>query len=590
MRSLFLFLVLRLFIISLPSLYAQDNSQRDMADMGEHIRYLRTKKDTFSALKELSFLYLAKSDYSRAIYYAEQLRQKGEAESNDYFRLYAYIYLGQGLMMRGYEKPSKFYLDKSLKLAQELKNDSALCSVYNGLGLFTANIKTDYYHSISYFFKGIEIAKRNNNEQLLSILLCNLGGMYYLLNDTTGLKYSLECYELGHKREDTYTIMSGAVNTAYIYYLKKNYIEASKYAKEAEFIMQRNGFYDLSNIYNLLGSISYETGDRHTALAYFDKALQQKDYAHTSSIASTYLGYANVLSKEGRYEEAAAFLKKGLEVSSSRHNKIYRHSLLQALSDCYEQMGQYATALKYYKEFRTEKDSVFNEEKERSLNELRIKYDVEKQKNELVHGKLRLVQNEKKIQFLTFGFLLIGLAFSFTYYLYYKKNRLYLKIVLQNQEAIRREESLRFEIKKLRKEGTKEKNESAEKYAASSLTDEKMTELYYRLGQLIQENKVYKDNFITKEKVAEMLNTNRTYLSQVINEQTGKTFTHYINSFRVEEAIRLLSDPTNNIPLKALSSELGFNSISTFYSVFQSAVGMPPSLYRSKVLDIQKGR
>lgn len=590
MKFPFSFFFLGLLVISFAPLYAQNNIPKNSDDINERINYLRTKKDNLYALKELSFLHLAKSDYSKGIYYAEQLRHKGEAEQNDYFRLYSYIYLGQGLMMKGNEKPSKFYLDKSLALAQKLKNDSALCSVYNGLGLYTANIEMDYYHSISYFFKGIEIAKKNNNEQLLSILLCNLGGMYYLLNDTTGLKYSLECYELGHKREDTYTIMCGAVNTAYIYYLKGNYTEASKYAKEAEFIMQRNGFYDLSNVYNLLGYISYKTGDNSTALAYFDKALQEKDYAHASSIASTYLGYANVLSKEGRYEEAVVFLKKGLDVSASRHNKIFRHSLLQALSNCYEQMGKYAAALKYYKDFRVEKDIVFNEDKERSLNELRVKYDVEKKENELVNGKLSLLQKEKKIQYLTFGFLLIVLALSFTYYLYYKKNRLYLKIVQQNQEAIKREENLRSEIKRLKKEGVKAKNESSEKYAASSLTDEKMAELYYMLNQLMQESKVYRDNFITKEKVAEMLNTNRTYLSQVINEQTGKTFTHYINSFRVEEAVRLLSDPTNDMPLKALSSELGFNSISTFYSVFQSSVGMPPSLYRSKVLDLQKVR
>ena len=76
--------------------------------------------------------------------------------------------------------------------------------------------------------------------------------------------------------------------------------------------------------------------------------------------------------------------------------------------------------------------------------------------------------------------------------------------------------------------------------------------------------KIYKDNFITKDKVAEILGTNRTYLSRIINEQSKLSFTHYVNRFRIEEAIRLLSDPNNETPLKAISTELGFNSISTF--------------------------
>jgi len=85
-----------------------------------------------------------------------------------------------------------------------------------------------------------------------------------------------------------------------------------------------------------------------------------------------------------------------------------------------------------------------------------------------------------------------------------------------------------------------------------------------------------------------MLGTNRTYLSQIINEKFGSSFTYYINSYRVDEAVHILSDPNNNIPLKALSAQLGFNSISTFYKVFQSSIGMPPSLYRSKVIELQK--
>ena len=72
------------------------------------------------------------------------------------------------------------------------------------------------------------------------------------------------------------------------------------------------------------------------------------------------------------------------------------------------------------------------------------------------------------------------------------------------------------------------------------------------------------------------------------NEQSKLSFTHYVNRFRIEEAIRLLSDPNNETPLKAISTELGFNSISTFYNLFQSSVGMTPSQYRNKVMELQK--
>ncbi len=104
----------------------------------------------------------------------------------------------------------------------------------------------------------------------------------------------------------------------------------------------------------------------------------------------------------------------------------------------------------------------------------------------------------------------------------------------------------------------------------------------------MREKRVYTDNMITKEKVSEMLGTNRTYLSQIINDQTGKTFTQYVNEFRTHEAVKRLSDPKENIPLKALSAELGFNSMTTFYNLFQAMTGMTPTQYRNSVQELEK--
>lgn len=127
-----------------------------------------------------------------------------------------------------------------------------------------------------------------------------------------------------------------------------------------------------------------------------------------------------------------------------------------------------------------------------------------------------------------------------------------------------------------------------EKYAASSLTNEKKNILFQRLEKLMQEEEVYKENLLTKERVADLLGTNRTYLSQVINEQTQQNFIQYVNNYRINEAIRLLSDPETDIPLKAVASEVGFNSMSTFYKIFQNTVGIPPKQYRNKVMSMHK--
>ena len=45
-----------------------------------------------------------------------------------------------------------------------------------------------------------------------------------------------------------------------------------------------------------------------------------------------------------------------------------------------KQLHQYHDALKYYKIFRLENDSLFNKDKERDLSEMRFKYDSERRK------------------------------------------------------------------------------------------------------------------------------------------------------------------------------------------------------------------
>lgn len=281
------------------------------------------------------------------------------------------------------------------------------------------------------------------------------------------------------------------------------------------------------------------------------------------------------------------------------------HMMKGNVKEAYSHLGQARLiGESNHKLYQLETDSLYNAEKERAVGEIRAKYDMERQENEIKQNRLELLEKENKMQLLIAGFICIFIAASLLYYLYYRKNKLYLTIVKQNQDAIRREQQLQNKIdeqfaeigrqsallQEYLTDSTKTSLPQPEKYASSSLTDEKKQDLFLRLETLLWEEKVFTDNLLTKEKVAEMLGTNRTYLSQIINEQTKQTFTQFVNGFRTKEAVRLLSDPDNQTPLKAISAELGFNSMTTFYSQFQAATGMTPAQYRNKVQELHKNR
>ena len=562
-------------------------AQKRPAILERHLEALKKEPDNEDALKFLCQYYLNKGDYSKTVTYAEFMRNVADKRNNPLLQLYSCLYQGQAQLMSGREKTAKKNLNLALELATKLNNDSALCAVYRSMGVYAANIDTDYYRALRWMYKGIQLAQQNNLQQPYALLLSNLAYIYYLKKDTAGIRYALECYELGHSMQDPFVIYSGAIQAAYMYFLAKENAEAMKYIREAETLMVENDFYDQAHTYNLLGNILYEMGEYAQSTEYFRKAMKDKQAAQTSSIVYAHLGYARVLIKQKKYEEAILMLKQGIAISYARANAIHRNELYENLSACYEQLHRYYEALDYYKVFRLENDSLFNKDKERDLSEMRFKYDSERQENLIKQGKLDVMEKEQRIQQQTFILIIIVVVLGLLYYLYVRKNKLYLSIVKQNQEAIKRETELNRRIRELEEKDTPSPV-APEKYAASSLTDEKSMELFRTLERIMTEEKIYKDNSINKDKVAELLGTNRTYLSRIINEQAKLSFTHYVNRFRIDEAIRLLSDPENHTPLKALSAELGFNSISTFYNLFQTKVGMTPSQYRNKVMELQK--
>lgn len=89
---------------------------------------------------------------------------------------------------------------------------------------------------------------------------------------------------------------------------------------------------------------------------------------------------------------------------------------------------------------------------------------------------------------------------------------------------------------------------------------------------------------LTLTELASELGTNRTTLSNYLNQELGTTFYDYINGYRVVEAERLLSDAACVYSAEQLAELSGFNSLSTFRRAFSKKHGMSPQQYRERVL------
>lgn len=115
------------------------------------------------------------------------------------------------------------------------------------------------------------------------------------------------------------------------------------------------------------------------------------------------------------------------------------------------------------------------------------------------------------------------------------------------------------------------------------LNTDRINDLVKRITGLMEEEKLYEDPELTLQELANKLQLPPYQISQAINEGMKKNFYDLINSYRVEEAKRLLIDPKNiNYTILSVGFEAGFNSKTTFNTVFKKFTGLTPTDFREK--------
>lgn len=124
------------------------------------------------------------------------------------------------------------------------------------------------------------------------------------------------------------------------------------------------------------------------------------------------------------------------------------------------------------------------------------------------------------------------------------------------------------------------------KYATSSLKNVEKEKLIQRLTKSMENEKPYLNENLTLKELADKLETTPNNLSQIINERFSKNFYEFINEYRINEVKSLLTNPEySHYSMLGIAFECGFNSKSTFNSVFKQFTGKTPSEFRKSAFD-----
>nr|WP_307729857.1 helix-turn-helix domain-containing protein [Duganella sp. sic0402] len=122
--------------------------------------------------------------------------------------------------------------------------------------------------------------------------------------------------------------------------------------------------------------------------------------------------------------------------------------------------------------------------------------------------------------------------------------------------------------------------EKKEKYQNRKLAQKDAIALLESLNKMMHEQQLYLNPMLSLAMLAKKMGSLQTTISQVINENSGKSFNAYINEFRIEYAKDLLVQESH-LNMELVAERSGFNSDSTFFAAFKKITGQTPASYRA---------
>lgn len=467
------------------------------------------------------------------------------------------------------------HIDIAERIADETKNDTLLLQIYNQRGVYELSTRYSVATSQYWFTRSIEKAAGLKNRAFSIPAEMNMSEACRINGDTIGIRYNKDLFNYAISTDNKMLRFVAGLHCASHYAETVNdtselrpYIDAMRpmekeYPGASEMVYARY-FFNKGN---------YKEAER------FIERSQPENYADFQIL------YAEILNKLGKYHESERWIEKAMPSRNGVSFNDYGR-LMKIRSDNMDALGNYEEAFTRQKEYEAFRDSVNKLKSEDLTKRYKIEFEVALKDREISEQKMRIRNMAIIITTIVFFVVCAALAYFFWHR---RRNRFYYDIVRQNREFIERQNIMSERIARRESQIRQlEASLTGNSSRQSKISDEKADEIFDRIQHLAEERQVWRDMNITRDAFADMAGCNRTYFSEVLKAKTGMGYSQFMNSCRIREAVKMLSDPEDNTPLKELSSNLGFLTIQTFYSSFKSHIGMSPAAYRKAALSGDK--
>jgi tetratricopeptide (TPR) repeat protein/AraC-like DNA-binding protein len=503
--------------------------------------------------------------------------------------------IGDDYLTEGFHQKAIQYYKQSLEIFCEHKDTLLQALVLRKIGASYYHL-SDFDKTLKYYLKSLKIYEQINDQNGILNTLNSIGNTYsrYYNNDKA-LEYYLRSYKISEQTGNKKGLSNVLNNIGTLYFYKKDYEKALEHFNKSLLLdIDNNDSSNMSPPIKNIALVYYKMQKYDTALSYFFKALKLNEKYNdkrriaivTNNIANLYIR-TNNLAPAKHYLDRSLKISKEIDIKGMIRENYYLYTLFYTFKGDLDNMGKYSDL------YDAITDTIFNEESSRLVAEMQTKYETEKKEQQIEMLNIENKLKETQLQVRTYWLLIFIIAFALVVifviiFLIQKRNLLFasetlvqknLEIVASEREILNANAKIKVDVSNDKKFLKSINKKPPGKYEGSPLTDEQKQNIKSMIINYMNNNEDYLHINYTVNTLANDLEINRNYISQVINESFNQNFSNFLNGYRIKEARKILSSTNLNFTIEAIAGMVGFKSKTAFNNAFKKYVGITPSFY-----------
>lgn len=466
------------------------------------------------------------------------------------------------------------------RMTDEELTDCSLANLKVG-DIFYA--RGNYINALENYQEGLKLSETSASKTHLPLIYKNIGNVYCMFKDYgKGFDYYKKAYQIRPKNDNelTFRILANLFGVC----INRKDLEGAKKYRQLLFAAPRP-YLPIDQFF-----LSFSTAlmaSQEARYAESNKILVNlADFCNRNKLPPTYIcsAYAELYSNYqnlGDIDQAKHYISLCIDHAEREKMLHYIPETLRDMAQIQRKTGNATLAQQYERQYLSLMDSIYNSQRFNVVKNQQFMYEVDKTDKEItrLHQEEEIHRQNARLYQLLFlvSILAIVLVSMLLFYVVRQKRDL---------EASYRK---LYDINRSHVETGKKKAPRA----TNLLKEDQKQLLLDGIRRVMEETDEYCQPEFTVATLAKLIDSNERYVSMVVNDHFGKSFTEVLNDYRIKKACERLT--TNNakyaqLTIAAIGQSVGYKSQTTFVKQFRKCTGLTPSVYQKFVAEDRRNK